>query len=96
MEANDLYADYSSLYNFQMIPVAANDVAFSSHAVILTAFTLFQIAIYDVSIYYSCLTFQLKTIMGTYENATNKNVSFYSVETRRFQKLLSQLSFLHG
>lgn len=32
-----------------MIPVAANDVAFSVHAVLLTAFTLFQIAIYDVS-----------------------------------------------
>ncbi|RVW68976.1 Cystinosin-like [Vitis vinifera] len=31
----------------QMIPVAANDVAFSIHAVILTAFTLFQIAIYE-------------------------------------------------
>ena len=34
---------------FQMIPVAANDVAFSCHAVLLTAITLFQIAIYDVS-----------------------------------------------
>ncbi|XP_070051995.1 cystinosin homolog isoform X3 [Nicotiana tomentosiformis] len=33
-------------YN-EMIPVAANDVAFSTHAVALTAFTLFQIAIYD-------------------------------------------------
>ncbi|KAL8266416.1 hypothetical protein R6Q59_003760 [Mikania micrantha] len=31
----------------QMIPVAANDVAFSCHAVLLTAFTLFQIIIYD-------------------------------------------------
>ncbi|KAI9127660.1 hypothetical protein K1719_000653 [Acacia pycnantha] len=31
----------------EMIPVAANDVAFSSHAVLLTAFTIFQIAIYD-------------------------------------------------
>ncbi|XP_057983988.1 cystinosin homolog [Malania oleifera] len=31
----------------EMIPVAANDVAFSAHAVLLTAFTLFQIAIYD-------------------------------------------------
>ncbi|KAL4554663.1 hypothetical protein LXL04_037263 [Taraxacum kok-saghyz] len=30
-----------------MIPVAANDVAFSIHAVVLTAFTLFQIVIYD-------------------------------------------------
>ncbi|KAL0381782.1 UNVERIFIED_CONTAM: Cystinosin [Sesamum angustifolium] len=29
----------------EMIPVAANDVAFSMHAVLLTAFTLFQIAI---------------------------------------------------
>lgn len=32
-----------------MIPVAANDVAFSIHAVLLTAITLFQIAIYEVS-----------------------------------------------
>lgn len=31
----------------QMIPVAANDVAFSVHAVLLTAFTLFQITIYE-------------------------------------------------
>ncbi|KNA14586.1 hypothetical protein SOVF_106160 [Spinacia oleracea] len=31
----------------QMIPVAANDVAFSIHAVLLTAFTLFQIFIYE-------------------------------------------------
>ncbi|MCD7455058.1 hypothetical protein HAX54_026935 [Datura stramonium] len=31
----------------EMIPVAANDVAFSIHAVLLTAFTLFQIFIYD-------------------------------------------------
>lgn len=31
----------------EMIPVAANDVAFSTHAVLLTAFTLFQIVIYE-------------------------------------------------
>ncbi|XP_007215916.2 cystinosin homolog [Prunus persica] len=31
----------------QMIPVAANDVAFSIHAVLLTAITLYQIAIYE-------------------------------------------------
>lgn len=31
----------------EMIPVAANDVAFSSHAVLLTAFTFFQIFIYE-------------------------------------------------
>ncbi len=31
-----------------MIPVAANDVAFSIHAVFLTAITLFQIVIYEV------------------------------------------------
>ncbi|KAK7267017.1 hypothetical protein RIF29_19681 [Crotalaria pallida] len=31
----------------EMIPVAANDVAFSIHAVLLTAISLFQIAIYD-------------------------------------------------
>lgn len=38
-----------------MIPVAANDVAFSIHAVVLTAFTLFQIAIYDVSVHWFLL-----------------------------------------
>ncbi|CAL0321654.1 unnamed protein product [Lupinus luteus] len=31
----------------EMIPVAANDVAFSIHAVLLTAITLFQITIYE-------------------------------------------------
>ncbi|XP_048633442.1 cystinosin homolog isoform X1 [Brassica napus] len=31
----------------EMIPVAANDVAFSIHAVVLTALTLFQIFIYE-------------------------------------------------
>ncbi|WZZ53844.1 hypothetical protein YC2023_053951 [Brassica napus] len=39
----DLYGDK------EMIPVAANDVAFSIHAVCMTAFTLFQICIYEVS-----------------------------------------------
>ncbi|GLU11381.1 hypothetical protein SLE2022_281330 [Rubroshorea leprosula] len=39
---------YFEKYGFdQMIPVAANDVAFSIHAVLLTAITLVQIAIYD-------------------------------------------------
>ncbi|XP_006852119.2 cystinosin homolog [Amborella trichopoda] len=31
----------------EMIPVAANDVAFSIHAVVLTAFTIFQVFIYE-------------------------------------------------
>ncbi|XP_015971408.1 cystinosin homolog [Arachis duranensis] len=39
---------YYKKYGYgEMIPVAANDVAFSIHAVVLTAITLFQIAIYD-------------------------------------------------
>eukprot|EP00257_Ricinus_communis_P020300 XP_015579501.1 cystinosin homolog [Ricinus communis] len=39
---------YFQKYGYgEMIPVAANDVAFSTHAVLLTAITLFQIAIYD-------------------------------------------------
>ncbi|KAL3640072.1 hypothetical protein CASFOL_015040 [Castilleja foliolosa] len=39
---------YHEKFGFdEMIPVAANDVAFSTHAVLLTAFVLFQIAIYD-------------------------------------------------
>ncbi|XP_022750519.1 cystinosin homolog isoform X1 [Durio zibethinus] len=39
---------YFEKYGYgQMIPVAANDVAFSIHAVLLTSITLFQIMIYD-------------------------------------------------
>ncbi|OAY25609.1 hypothetical protein MANES_17G108300v8 [Manihot esculenta] len=39
---------YFDKYGYgEMIPVAANDVAFSIHAVLLTAITLFQIVIYD-------------------------------------------------
>lgn len=39
---------YYEKYGYgQMIPVAANDVAFSIHAVLLTAIMLVQIAIYD-------------------------------------------------
>lgn len=38
-----------------MIPVAANDVAFSIHAVLLTAITLFQILIYEVSSFWLLL-----------------------------------------
>ncbi|KAL5581280.1 hypothetical protein UlMin_013722 [Ulmus minor] len=39
---------YFEKYGFgEMIPVAANDVAFSSHAVLMTAIILIQIAIYE-------------------------------------------------
>nr|XP_011468332.1 PREDICTED: cystinosin homolog isoform X1 [Fragaria vesca subsp. vesca] len=39
---------YFDKYGFgEMIPVAANDVAFSAHAVFVTAVILFQIAIYE-------------------------------------------------
>ncbi|XP_043704573.1 cystinosin homolog [Telopea speciosissima] len=39
---------YHEKYGYrEMIPVAANDVAFSAHAVLLTAITLFQVLIYD-------------------------------------------------
>ncbi|KAH7532408.1 hypothetical protein FEM48_Zijuj04G0016400 [Ziziphus jujuba var. spinosa] len=39
---------YFQKYGYgEMIPVALNDVAFSVHAVLLTAITLFQIAIYE-------------------------------------------------
>nr|GMC91663.1 cystinosin homolog isoform X2 [Ipomoea batatas] len=41
------WIDNLGISYMQMIPVAANDVAFSVHAVLLTAITLFQIAIYD-------------------------------------------------
>jgi hypothetical protein len=39
--------------NYDVIPVAANDVAFSLHAVALTAFTVFQVFIYEVG-FLSC------------------------------------------
>ncbi|GLU11384.1 hypothetical protein SLE2022_281350 [Rubroshorea leprosula] len=41
---------YFERYGYQeIIPVAANDVAFSIHAVLMVSITLLQIAIYDVS-----------------------------------------------
>ncbi|KAL0898225.1 hypothetical protein Bca101_082186 [Brassica carinata] len=40
----------------EMIPVAANDVAFSIHAVVMTALTLFQIFIYEVSLLFESLS----------------------------------------
>ncbi|WJX81310.1 hypothetical protein P8452_64209 [Trifolium repens] len=46
--SSSIQKQYFQKYGFdQMIPVAANDVAFSIHAVLLTAITLFQIAIYE-------------------------------------------------
>lgn len=46
--SSDVQRQYYEKYGFeQMIPVAANDVAFSIHAVLLTAITLFQISIYE-------------------------------------------------
>ncbi|KAK2366314.1 cystinosin protein [Trifolium repens] len=43
-----LQFQYHQKYGFdQMIPVAANDVAFSTHAVFLTIVLLFQVAIYE-------------------------------------------------
>ncbi|KAG6412785.1 hypothetical protein SASPL_125473 [Salvia splendens] len=54
----------------EMIPVAANDVAFSVHAVLLTVFTLAQIVMYDVSggastflnVFKVCVLFKLCTV----------------------------------
>lgn len=46
--ASAVQTQYRQKYGLdEMIPVAANDVAFSIHAVLLTAITLFQIVIYD-------------------------------------------------
>ncbi|XP_010248794.1 PREDICTED: cystinosin homolog isoform X4 [Nelumbo nucifera] len=42
-----LSTGYLELQEKVMIPVAANDVAFSTHAVLLTAITLYQVLIYD-------------------------------------------------
>ncbi|KAJ7970716.1 cystinosin-like [Quillaja saponaria] len=46
--SSDIQKQYYEKYGYgQMIPVAANDVAFSTHAVLLTIVVLFQIAIYE-------------------------------------------------
>ncbi|KAH7681511.1 cystinosin protein [Dioscorea alata] len=45
--SKDVQTQYYEEYGYQIIPVAANDVAFSIHAVVLTAFTFFQVLIYD-------------------------------------------------
>nr|XP_043616754.1 cystinosin homolog [Erigeron canadensis] len=46
--SSSVQRQYHEKYGFnEMIPVAANDVAFSIHAVVLTAITLFQIFIYE-------------------------------------------------
>ncbi|PON44048.1 Lysosomal cystine transporter [Parasponia andersonii] len=51
---------YLEKYGFkQMIPVAANDVAFSTHSVLLVAFLLFQIATYE-----AFMNFKRKTTDG--------------------------------
>jgi len=42
------YFGFLISFLLQMIPVAANDVAFSTHAVLLTLVLLFQVAIYEV------------------------------------------------
>lgn len=56
-----LIAEFSILIPslMQMIPVAANDVAFSMHAVLLTSIILFQIAIYDVSDFPSSILYYI-------------------------------------
>ncbi|KAI3804925.1 hypothetical protein L1987_26811 [Smallanthus sonchifolius] len=56
-----------NLKSGQIIPVAANDVAFSSHthAVLLTAFSLFQITIYDADIKYPNYCYQMKTVSSS-------------------------------
>ncbi|CAL2250666.1 unnamed protein product [Prunus armeniaca] len=46
--SSSVQKQYWEKYGYgQMIPVAVNDVAFSAHAVLMTAIILFQIAIYD-------------------------------------------------
>lgn len=58
-----LQKQYHEKYGYdELIPVAANDVAFSVHAVLLTGFTLFQVLIYErgnqkVSLTSSAITF---------------------------------------
>ncbi|KAJ1685786.1 hypothetical protein LUZ63_017176 [Rhynchospora breviuscula] len=43
----EIQRQYHEKYGDEMIPVALNDVCFSIHAVALTAFTLFQVFIYE-------------------------------------------------
>lgn len=60
---------FCSINGMQLIPVAANDVAFSVHAVLLTGFTLFQVLIYEVRIlvhdiyYFTIVTSTTVTLM---------------------------------
>lgn len=50
--------------SLQMIPVAANDVALSIHAVLLTAISLFQIMIYEVSRFFCLQGCPILLLMG--------------------------------
>lgn len=46
---NDVKGDYVFV-DLQMLPVAESDLAFSIHVVLVSAFTMYQIAVYDVSL----------------------------------------------
>lgn len=83
-----------------MIPVAANDVAFSSHAVLLTAIALFQIAIYEVKLMF-LLVWNVVLFLG---GVLWVNFLFFwtwklfccSVEVRNCRKFRLELSRLFG
>lgn len=72
-----------------MIPVAANDVAFSAHAVLLTAITLFQIVIYEVSTIFIHCSFAL---LIEFLSTLNVVTSPCSAEVRKSRKFLLELS----
>jgi hypothetical protein len=83
-----------------MIPVASNDVAFSIHAVLLTAITLFQIAIYEVNmIFLLVLNIALVFIVCymTEFSILLKLVTIHcSVEAKNCPKFRLELSPLFG
>lgn len=81
-----------------MIPVAANDVAFSTHAVLLTAITLFQIAIYEVRMIFLLIKFFVCVSMTAFFKFAelDKKLFHCSVEVRKCPKFLLELFLLFG
>lgn len=71
-----------------MIPVAANDVAFSIHAVLLTALTLIQIAIYEVSS--TCTLVLIHLLHFLLYNFVTDRISF--IYTQRGSQKVSKIS----
>jgi len=87
---------YLFLFFLQMIPVAANDVAFSIHAVFVTSSIIFfQIVIYDVSVI-PTLASMLNVLLYHVYWCLVPFFIFNSVEIKMSPRFPYQLSVLHG